>query len=140
MSEQRQTNPLPIGRYWVDVSDTPKAPTLVDDFGAWADSNTSKVHVETTEETPAEHGNPRRLFAIFSVSAPVFFPAANFGFPNDAPPNVHSEQDVFGAPPPDPPGLQLPSFGDLAGVLPLLLILAVVLAAGNSRRRSEAWG
>lgn len=136
MSEVR-TNPLPPGRYWLDVSDTPKAAT-VDEWNDWHEANASKVSVETTEETPAEHGNPRRLFVIFKVSSPVFFPAGNFGFPQVAGPNVHSEQDVFGAPEPDP-GLQLPTFGDLTSSLPLLLLVVLVVAAASSQNRRSAW-
>lgn len=138
MAEVR-TNPLPIGRYWIDVNDTPKA-AAVDDFNAWTQANTSKVRVETTEETPAQHGNPRRVFVIFSVTAPVFFPAANFGFPEVAPANVHSEQDVFGAPDPDT-GLKLPTFGDLTGALgglPLVLIVLLVVAASHEGNRRQA--
>jgi hypothetical protein len=119
--------------------DSPAHPTNVDDFDAWHGSNAAKVHVESSEETPEKDGNPRRLFVIFNVVAPVFFPAANFGFPSAAPQNIRSEADTIQAPDVPDPTLSLPSFGDLAAIVPLLLIVAVVLAASKERKSREAW-
>jgi hypothetical protein len=138
MSEQRNTSPLPVGRYWIDVADKPSGSNGVDDWNAWTEANRGKVHVQSTEDTPESGGNPHRLFAIFTVSSPVFFPAANFGFPSFAPPSVQSEADTEDVPDaPDGPTLSLPSFADLSSLAPLIFVaIALVMLAKTSKRQA----
>jgi hypothetical protein len=138
MSEQHATAPIPPGRYWLDVVESPKAPTAVDDWNAWVLANSKKVKVESTEDTPASGGNPHRLFVIFNVLDFVFFPSGNFGFPSFAPSTIHSEADTIKAPDPEP---LLPSFGDvLSAVGPILpiILLVLVLSHVESTSRSAA--
>lgn len=141
MAEVR-TNPLPPGRYWIDVADKPSGANGVDDFDAWVRANAGKVHFESSSEHPPQGGVPRRLFAIFTVSAPVFFPAANFGFPSFAPASVRTEEDTIQAPP-DPAdplsNLSLPTFADIGALLPVLLVAVVLIAASKARNSARAY-
>lgn len=86
-----RTNPLPAGRYWVDVfakdSDT---------FGAWLSSNKATVKVRTTEHFDSD---PVRDWYLFEVSVPT--PWYGPGFPTIAGPNVTTSSDT--AQRPDPP-------------------------------------
>lgn len=93
MTVQRQTNPLPAGRYWLDVVEVPEG--QIADFEAWARDSGSLVRVEHTEEHDADGGTPKRAFFIFRVSAPgAVFDAQRFGFPNIATDDVRTEQDT----------------------------------------------
>ena len=131
MSEQHATAPLPPGRYWLDVVDSPKSPTAVDDWNAWVLANAAKVKVETSQETAASGGNPHRLFVIFNVKDFVFFPSGNFGFPSFAPTTIQSEDDTIKAPDPAP---LLPSFGDVVSALgPILPVILIVLLLSHAQ-------
>lgn len=89
---QEKRNPLPVGRYSLDVADFP--PGHIDEWNAFVAANTAKLTVEETEEFAEDNGVPRRVFTIFHTSAPVFFPVTNFGPPTIAPKNVKSEADT----------------------------------------------
>ena len=80
-------NPLPVGRYWIDVA-AGKALELDGFFK----SHAARVHVENTEESGEV------TFYIFSVSEPVPWFAVNFGFPTVAGPNIHSKADAVQSP------------------------------------------
>lgn len=101
-------SPLPIGRYWLDVIDQPAG--KMNDFSEWALANAQKVSLETTEEKSDE--TPARLFVIFNVLEPVFFPARNFGFANIATPDIKTSDDTVSK-----PDVKEPTAADLAGGL-----------------------
>lgn len=79
-------NPVPVGRYWLDVP-----ASKVEDFNGFLKSNSERIHVENTEGTDV-------VFYIFSVSEPVQWFAANFGFPEIAGANVQSKADAVQTP------------------------------------------
>lgn len=84
-------NPLPAGRYWVDVFQNDS-----DTFGAWLSSNKATVRVRTTEHFDSD---PARDWYLFEVSVPT--PWHGPGFPTIAGPNVTTSSDT--AQRPDPP-------------------------------------
>lgn len=88
---QRQ-NPLPAGRYWVDVF----APDT-DTFGAWLSSNKSTVTVRNTEHFDS---SPVRDWYLFDVTVPT--PWNGPGFPTIATTDVTSSADTVVRPDPPP--------------------------------------
>lgn len=85
-------NPIPAGRYWIEVSNEP-IPT-----GTWLgflDAFRGFVHVENTEQDEAF------TFSIFATSKPLVWPEG-IGLPNVAPPSVRSRADTVQAPDPEP--------------------------------------
>jgi hypothetical protein len=135
----REVSPLAPGRYWLRVLGDEN----VKDFGSWVRDMAGGVRVEQSEEDT--NSSPRQLFAIFSVPAgrQPFLNAAQFGFPNTAPPEVHSSADV------DPDSAPVPFFG---GIVPnpfgadspfklpevsfVLVLLVLALSFGSSFGKS----
>lgn len=96
MTQVKQTNPLPLGRYWLQV----EKPQFEEWF-EWLSDMGKSVKVTQTEEFP-DH-----LFTLFEVkSNAAFFPAERFGFPNKADSNVKNESDVVQAPEVFEPGTE----------------------------------
>lgn len=90
-----RTNPLPAGRYWVDVFQ-PDA----DAFGAWLSSNKATVHVVSTEHFERNASGPPRDWYLFQVMAPT--PWQGPGFPTIADATVTSSSDTATRPDPTP--------------------------------------
>jgi hypothetical protein len=90
-----RTNPLPAGRYWVDVFQ-PDAEA----FGAWLSSNKATVHVVSTQSFEKNDGGPPRDWYLFQVSAPT--PWQGPGFPTIADASVTSSADTAQRPDPAP--------------------------------------
>lgn len=86
MAFQRNVNPIPPGRYWIDLFEPLAAgrPDARVSFQKWRDgAGSGKVRVETIEEFSREQGNGKaRNFVIFRVLEPTpDFPAKDTGFP-----------------------------------------------------------
>lgn len=81
MTLQRQ-NPLPIGRYWVDVFDSnARRGAGILDFSAWIARNADKIVVENTHDyTPLKTGAKGRWY-LFSVVADGAKWDTAFGYP-----------------------------------------------------------
>jgi hypothetical protein len=92
LGAQETQNPLPAGRYWVDVF----APDA-DAFGAWLSSNKATVKVRTTEHFDSD---PVRDWYLFDVSVPT--PWHGPGFPEIATADVTSSSDTVQRPDPVP--------------------------------------
>lgn len=128
----RDVSPLAPGRYWLRVLGDDN----VKDFGHWVRDMAGGVRVESSEEDTTS--TPRQLFVIFTVPAgrQPFLNAAQFGFPNTAPPDVHSSADV------DPDAPPTTFFGDIVSPFALpeisgfVLLLALALAFGGSFGKS----
>lgn len=106
MTLQRDVSPIPAGRYWLTVLG-PNIP----DFDQWVRDMQGGVRVEASSLDL--DASPVHLFVIFNVPpgrAP-FLNAPLFGFPNHAPPNVQSVQDVEQAPIIKGPIEELEDFG-----------------------------
>lgn len=91
----QRANPLPAGRYWVDVfaTDSP-------DFSSWLAANRSTVSIVSTEHFDANAGGPARDWVLFQVSAPT--PWSGPGFPTIADASVTSSSDTAQRPDPAP--------------------------------------
>jgi hypothetical protein len=106
-------NPLPIGRYWVDILDTPRAKTSrIFFFDAWLAQHRNEVKVIKKEEKGTtlwslDYTGIRDNWYLFDVVKPVEWPRdKGFGFPSivqsptapNAPP-VTSSADTVQRPP-----------------------------------------
>lgn len=96
-----RSNPLPPGRYWVDVFQTDSPAFL-----AWRARNAQSVGIEVTQHFDSE---PWRDFVIFKVTSPV--PWEGPGFPTIAEPWVKSSSDTAQRPPPVKDGLDVATDG-----------------------------
>jgi hypothetical protein len=125
-------NPLPVGRYWLDV--------WAKDAQAWADfvrANAAALKTERTEHFEENAGGPARDFVIFKTSAPVPW-NAKFGFPTIAPSSVQGSGDTVDKLPPET-GPELPTLlggaGVVAGTLAILVGGGLVLGLISAFRR-----
>jgi hypothetical protein len=87
-----RANPLPIGRYWVDVF-TPQEAAFQD----WLKRNKGNVAVTTTESFEPIDDYPGRVWRVFEVNAPV--PWEGPGFPTIAGADIKSSDDTVQRPP-----------------------------------------
>lgn len=120
MATERR-NPLPAGRYWLDVANA-KAPI----FDGWLEAFKASARVENTE------ASPETQFYIFSTTAPLVWLGPVLGFPTIAPASIRSKADTVQRPDaPDPfAGFSFDGFGSTA----LLLIGAYFVFGGGSKR------
>jgi hypothetical protein len=133
MIERR--NPLPVGRYWIEVSQDPVP------LGTWRgflSAFPEFVHVDQTEEDDAS------TFAIFTTSKALVWPDG-IGAPNIADPTIKSRADTVQRPDPEPDFIDtIPTakqlwggLGDLVTVVALGagLVLAIkLLGSGRAKR------
>ena len=91
MTEERR-NPLPVGRYWIDVS---KEPVPLGTWQGFLAASSGFVHVETTED------DPDFSFFIFTTSKELVWPEG-IGFPSIAGPDIKSRADTVQRPDPQP--------------------------------------
>jgi hypothetical protein len=89
-----RTNPLPVGKYWVDVF-TPQEAA----FQNWLQRNKANVAVTTTESFDPVGDFPGRVWRLFDVRAPVTWEGP--GFPSIAGPGVTSSADTSDRPAPE---------------------------------------
>lgn len=121
MAQERQTNPIPKGRYWITVLDNPEG--NISDFDQWLKDTAGSVDVESSE-LDAE-SKPVSEFIIFRVTGPgAFFNAEQFGFPEKAPANIKHRDDVEQSPDVEEPGVaDLLQFAKTAGKVAAGLVL-----------------
>jgi len=88
--QQRQVSPIPPGRYWIIVN----GGANMRDFDQWLRDMHGAVRIETASLDQSL--SPPSQFLIFRVpeGRSPFLNAVQFGFPNFAPPEVTSVQDV----------------------------------------------
>ena len=125
-------NPVPPGRYWVDVFDQVSTHPATHGqntqtaFRDWLRRNAATVQSESTQSFDTE---PPRDFYIFRVLAPTLWEGP--GFPEVAPASVQSSADT--AQRPDPEKDPLDQLGDAlgsAGSQASALVFAVAVGAG----------
>jgi hypothetical protein len=85
---QVRTQPLPPGRYWLDVQSA-----QLDPFRSWVASNPGAVTIEHSEAAPS------LTFFIFRTSKPMRFDQRSFGFPSVAGPEINTANDTVQRPP-----------------------------------------
>jgi len=134
LGDVERANPLPIGKYWVDVFDK-DAPS----FQGWLDSNKNAIHVDATQTFPAvthwfEPDEPGRTWYLFSVKNPVQWEGP--GLPTIATKEVQVSGDTVQRPaaPEDPlDQIQPPNFTDISKTLsrvPIYLAIGVAVVGG----------
>ena len=125
-------NPVPAGRYWVDVFDqvsthpATKGQNTQTAFRDWLRRNSATVKSESTQSFDT---TPARDFYIFRVSAPTKWEGP--GFPEIATPAVQSSADTVQRP--DPEKDPLDQLGDAlggAGSAASALLFAVAAGVG----------
>jgi hypothetical protein len=116
---QEQRNPLPAGRYWIEVS---TEPTTLGTWRGFLSAFKGFVRVETTESDPDFE------FSLFTTSKPLVWPDG-IGFPNVAPSSIKSRADTVKAPDHEPDLIdQIPTPNELfTGVGNALTLVAVVV-------------
>jgi hypothetical protein len=118
---ERNTNPLPKGRYWITVLDSPEGQLA--SFDEWLSDVSGSVKVESSELD--RDSKPPSQFVIFNVTGlGAFFNAEQFGFPNKAPAGIKNREDAEQAPVIDEPGLaDALQFAKTAGKVAVGLVL-----------------
>lgn len=103
----QRANPLPPGRYWIDVFDD-----NIPIFDQWslAFSQAGLIRVEATEHfdakpylPPFQDSQPERNWILFRVIAPTPFDQLRFGFPTIATPDIDDSSDTVQRPEPEQP-------------------------------------
>jgi len=95
---QVRKQPLPVGRYWITIISIPGGASKLDAFNGWIGSNPTRVLLERAE-APAELTDNNGGFFIFRVLKPITFDQKQFGFPNDAGPEIQHASDTIQRPP-----------------------------------------
>lgn len=88
-------NPLPAGRYWIDVFD-PKR----NDFRVWLSQHKDQITIEQTKEYLAEHGT----WYLFTTHEDIQWDGP--GFPTIATEEVHTQADTGEKGPPEKSGME----------------------------------
>lgn len=136
-----RTNPLPVGKYWVDVF-APQEAT----FQSWLQKNKANIIVTSTESFDAVGDYPSRNWRLFEVNAPVMWEGP--GFPTIAGPNVKSSSDTSDRPAPEPDAIdKLKGLGGdaassvktamIVGGVVLVVVAGVLVAYYAPPRRQE---
>lgn len=121
MALERKVNPLPKGRYWITVLDSPEG--QIADFDEWLQSAPSSIKVESSELD--QESKPVSQFIIFNITGPAaVFDAERFGFPNKAPAGIKTRDDAEQAPEVDEKGIEdVLQFAKSAGKVAVGLVL-----------------
>lgn len=96
-------NPLPPGRYWIDLFPSPVdgKPDGREHFAEWSDRHNDAVHVETTQSFDSD---PPRTFVIFKTFKDLPWGqemGTVVGFPTIAGKEVQASEDTVQRPPPE---------------------------------------
>lgn len=128
-------NPLPAGRYWIDIS---KEPVPLGTWQGFLAAAKGFVHVDSTED------DPDFSWFLFTTSKPLVWPEG-IGAPTIADKSVKSRSDTVDRPDPEPDfldtvptGAQLfAGIGDTAKLVVWVLVGAVVVKLLVSGRRGK---
>lgn len=107
-----RSNPIPVGRYWVDAT----SPVAVQQFANWAQAHAASVKIEKVddEDSPISVWSTRKTaFCIFRVTSPTLrwgILTGGLGLPNIAGSKVQRRTDI--EPPPAEPKTPLDDMAD----------------------------
>jgi len=121
MSLERR-NPLPAGRYWIDVTDANH-----EAFRQWTTSNPTRVTV--LEEEPGDGVT----WFLWRQLQPAKFDQRTFGFPTIAPASVQHATDTAQRPPEVTSINILESFLSNAKTVILLAVGLLIFTKGSKR-------
>jgi hypothetical protein len=94
LGDVERRNPLPVGRYWVDVFNSKEAA-----FREWLQAHKADVRVLTTETFEPVGDYEGRVWRLFEVLSPVTWEGP--GLPTVADPGVKSSADTAQRPAPE---------------------------------------
>jgi hypothetical protein len=136
-------NPVPKGRYWVDIIDTRTNPAARLYFSSWLLRNSKKVKVVKVENYGALYSGANRDWYLFDVLDPVTWETGKgFGLPTivqspenpNAPVVTKPEDTATKPPPPAGPLEQLETmFEDAKTVVLIGLALWLFTQSGKGR-------
>ena len=97
-------NPLPVGRYWLDLIGDSKRVSFEGGVKGLNEAHPGLVHViSTAHHNAGEDGNEQpRDWVLFATTAPAIWDFEAIGTPTVAAPSVMSEGDTVQRPPPEP--------------------------------------
>jgi hypothetical protein len=128
-----RTDPLPVGRYWIDIFRDNPANLSVWEVWLANYQASGNVVVTKTESRVADSGGPARDWYVFEVRKPTGWGIAQYvGWPNTAPSGIQTSDDTVQKPPPEKGPLEEGGFFDKAK--PWLIggaILVGVVAAAS---------
>lgn len=110
-------NPLPAGKYWVDVFEPHTSPFL-----GWLSKNQANLTVNTTERI---QGDPEGNWILFTVRTPVLWEGP--GYPSIAGQNIKTKADTSERPEPE----ELPNLDDVVKKVSRDTVKAVVIGFGT---------
>ena len=91
-------NPLPAGKYWIDIFEPKRAV-----WQNWVNKAGASIHILSTESFEAIGGYPARDWLLFETSQPLMWDiAVDIGWPTIAGPQVHTSDDTVDKPKPEP--------------------------------------
>jgi hypothetical protein len=128
-------NPLPAGRYWIDIS---KEPVPLGTWQGFLAASSGFVHVDSTEDDPAYS------WFLFTTTKPLVWPEG-IGSPNIADQSVTSRSDTVDRPDPEPdftdqiptPGQLIAGVSGTAKLVVWVLVGAVVVKLLSGRRGNK---
>ena len=134
-------NPLPIGRYWVDVFDSKESA-----FQNWLKAHKAEVQVISAETFEPVDNYEGRVWRLFKVTAPVQWEGP--GLPTIAGPDVNSSADTGQRPPKEKDPLDtidVPLYFDrvkktlwITGAVVAVVVGGALIYYYAPRRREEA--
>jgi hypothetical protein len=137
-------NPVPKGRYWVDIIDTKSYPGARLFFVAWLARNRGKVEVVKKESFGALITGAARDWYLFDVKLPVEWEKGQgFGLPtivrsaeNPTAPVVTKPEDTATKPPPAPSFSEQLSemFADAKSIAFIAIAIYAFSKMGNGKR------
>lgn len=134
LGAEERSNPLPAGRYQIDVF-TPNWAA----FNSWLSTNRATVKVNSTEQSGDDETDPTTYEEyVFTVSAPTTWSAVTFGYPDIIP----SGTPLPGDPATNPSQLNVPgssSSSKPASTSPSDVTLAVAAIAVLGLGLGLAW-
>ena len=137
-------DPVPIGRYWVDITEDGVRPLVRFSFSQWLDTVKDQIQVVRLERYSSVPSGIARDWYLFDVVSPVTWPKGKgFGLPtivqskeNPTAPKVETSKDTAIRPPePESFSDQLSNLLGDAKTLALLVLAAVAFSKMSGGRR-----
>jgi hypothetical protein len=137
------TNPLSVGRYWIDLIGPDRIGRFVDftrnpTLGPNVKVLHSEHHEAVTSLIPGTEDQPEREWVLFGVLAPVFWDYDFYGTPNVAGPEIQEEADTIQSPSVEDMSL-VPDFRGIGQGIENAIKTGVVVVTGTAVAVGLVW-